>query len=356
MENRRIIFKCIVGSQAYGTNVEGSDIDIKGVYIQDPMEILTFGYKPQIEVGKDECYYEVRRFIELLQTANPTVLEMLFVPDDCIIQEEPEFTLIKNVKWAFLTKKCRNSFGGYAIQQIKKARGLDKKMNWEDSEMVRKTPLDFCYLFKGVDGGSRTLSSFLDELGYKQEFCGLADVDHIRDGYALYYDYYGAHMGHEPIGLKGIQLEDSNSIRVSQVPEEYLAIGFVHYNKDGYTQHCKKFREYEDWLKNRNVQRYVDIDDHGQKIDGKNMLHCRRLIDTAIEIAETGELNVRRPNADYLISIRKGKVDLEKLLTDAEADISRLDEAYNNCELNDEILPEFCNSLLKQIRQHERSE
>ena len=100
------------------------------------MDILTFGYKDQFELNKDEVYYEVRRFIELLGSANPTVLEMLYSPEDCILGKEPEWDILMKYRSEFLTKKCQYSFGGYAIQQIKKAKGLNKKMNWEKETMV----------------------------------------------------------------------------------------------------------------------------------------------------------------------------------------------------------------------------
>lgn len=40
-----ILLNAIVGSQAYGTNTPDSDIDMKGVYLQNPMEILGMDYK-----------------------------------------------------------------------------------------------------------------------------------------------------------------------------------------------------------------------------------------------------------------------------------------------------------------------
>jgi hypothetical protein len=344
----KLIFKCIVGSQAYGTTVEGSDIDLKGVYIQNKQDILGFDYKPQIEVGKDEVYYEVRRFIELLATANPTVLEMLYNPEDCVLICTKEFDLIRSQRDKFLTKKCLNSFGGYAIQQIHKARGLNKKMNWEKEQIVRKTPIDFCYIF-ARDGFDYTLVDYLKEYHMNQALCGLTNLEHFRDCYKLYYDL-DCDRGGEPIGLKGIQLDDSNSIRVSAVPKNFKVEGLVYYNKDAYTQHCKAYKEYQVWLKERNVQRYIDIEGHGQKIDGKNMLHCCRLLDVAAEIPVEHTINVRRPNAQELIAIRKGKVNLETILEQAESDIKKLDELYKNSDLPKEVSQEFCNQLLLEVR------
>lgn len=345
----QLLFKTIVGSTAYGTNVPGSDIDHKGIYMQSHYELLTNQYKPQIEVGKDECYYEVQRFLELLNTANPTVLEMLYMPDDVIIQSSAQFDLIRSQRQMFLTKKCRNSFGGYAVQQIQKARGLNKKMNWEKEKMVRKSPLDFCFIAK--EGGSRPLVQHLKSLGIRQEYCGLVAIDHIRDGYALYHDREGDWEGEEPLGFKGIVLEDSNSIRLTSVPKGFdEPLGYIHYNKDGYTQHCNAYKSYETWLKERNTQRYVDIQGHGQKIDGKNMLHCRRLLDMAMEIATFGEIRVRRPNAKELIAIRRGEVDLETILSKAEEDIQRMDEMFASSSLPEDVDREKSILLLGNVR------
>lgn len=349
----RIIFKTIVGSQAYGTNVEGSDIDIKGVYIQTPMELMTFGYVPLVEVNKDEVYYEIRRFIELLSTANPTVLEMLYSPADCIQVCEPEFEILLKYRDEFLTKKCEHSFGGYAVQQIKKARGLNKKMNWEKEAMTRKTPLDFCY-FRANDGESKTLIEYLKQYGMKQEFCGLTDIPNFRYCYNLFYDAAGACSIMAPKGYKGIQIDNSNTIRLSETPKEATVLGVVTYNKDAYTQHCNAYKDYTTWLKERNTQRYVDIENHGQQIDGKNMLHCMRLILTAIDVAKDKTLTVRRDETEceYLKGIRHGKEDLTKLLDTAEAGITVMKEQFQKSDLPNEFKNERGNEILTEIREY----
>src|SRR5688572_31031736 len=113
----KVIFGAIVGSHAYGTNVEGSDIDRKWVYVQSPMDLFINGYRQQVEIGKDEVAFELSRFLELAKKANPTVLELMFTPDDCVIYEHPTWSLIRNLRKQFLTKECRWSFVGYAISQ-----------------------------------------------------------------------------------------------------------------------------------------------------------------------------------------------------------------------------------------------
>ncbi len=349
----KLIFKTIVGSQAYGTSLPTSDIDYKGIYIQSQDDILSFRYNEQIEIGKDECYYEVRRFLQLAQSANPTILEMLFVDDQFIVETTPAFELIREHKAKFLAKKCCMSFGGYAVAQIKKARGLDKKMNWEKARVERKTPFDFCYVYE--DGKTLPIEKWMQREKKKNEWCGLVALDHFKDCYALYYDFNShyrqeANRNYEPLGYKGIVLDDSNTVRVSSVPKGMKPEAIIFYNKDGYSMHCKDYKEYTTWLENRNTQRYVDSQGHNQQIDGKNLLHCRRLLDMAIEIASEKTIRVLRPNAEYLLKIRRGEVPLDEIIDKAEQDIKGLDEVYNNSDLPTTVDMDFVNKLLLEVR------
>ena len=338
----RIIFKAIVGSQAYGTNTIGSDIDIKGVYVQETKDLLGFDYKEQVEVSKDECYYELRRFLQLLQSANPTMLELLFMPQDCILEKHIAFDLILKNKHKFLTKKCLHSFGGYAIAQIKKARGLEKKMNWEKEKMLRKTPIDFCYVYQ--QGKTMAAEEFLKENSIAEKHCGLVKLNHFKDCYALYHDPT------QTLGYRGITSEKSKELILSSVPKQANDLTILYYNKDGYSMHCKDYLQYTDWLKNRNTQRYVDIETHGQQIDGKNFLHCQRLLDMALEIAEQKTVVVRRPNAQDLLKIRRGEINLENFIQKAERDIEKLNDYFKSSDLPDDVDANFVNELLLEVR------
>lgn len=341
------LFECIIGSQAYGTNLPTSDIDIKGVYIQPNSDILGFKYNQQVEVDKDTVYFEIKRFIELAMTANPTILEMLFV--DKYLLLTPAFTWIQENKFKFLTKKCYNSFAGFAHGQIEKAKGLNKKMNWEIEKTIRRTPLDFCYVLD--TNRSMPLDAWLKQHKMKQEYCGLCAVDHFPGTYLLYYDWIAEHKGSTE--YRGIVFEDSNDIRLTSISkgQEKMIECTIHYNKDAYSKHCREYKEYCDWLANRNTARYTDTAKHGQRIDGKNMMHCIRMLECAEEIARTGNLTVKRPNAEYLLRIRKGEVSLEDILQQATEKIAGLKELFDNSSLLDEVDKEFCHNLVNQVRE-----
>lgn len=354
----KLIYKTIVGSQAYGTNIETSDTDYKGIYIQPNKDILTFKYREQQEVGKDETYYEVRRFLQLAASGNPTILEMLFLPIQDALITTKAYSLLYDNRHKFLTKKCKNSFGGYAVQQIQKAKGLDKKMNWEKARVERKTVLDFCYVHE--DGKSYPVESWLKEQGKDQKYCGLVGLSHMPDCFALYYDHIQDYLdeggsstrlnnavGH---GYHGIVGEDSNSVRTSSVPKYVHPETVMTFNCEGYQLHCKEYREYQKWLGTRNTARYVDVGNHGQKLDGKNLMHCRRLIDCGLEIASMGDLIVRRQNAEYLLSIRRGEVPLEEIIRQAEVDLKLMDQMFQDSALPEDVDWDFVNDLLYEVR------
>ena len=372
------------GSHAYGTNIETSDIDITGVYCQNPEDIYGFNYKEQINDDKnDMVFYEIKRFLELLSNSNPNILELLATPEDCIVYKHPIYQTILDNKDIFITKKCAKTFGGYAHSQIKKAKGTDKKQNWEMDRVVRKEPIDFAYIFKGTN--SIPLKYFLEKNNLDQKFCGLSKMNHSRDAYSLYYDYKSHSMYSEKIslfirninmffykvnnflsfkgfniiknkdvyGFNGIGFEDSNTIRTSSIPKDipdYHFLGYITYNEDAYSNHCDDYYSYEKWLKDRNEARFIDVKGHNQRIDGKNMMHCARLLEMAKEISEEKGIIIRRPNREYLLSIRKGEIDLQSLIDKSESIIKTINENFKNSNLPENVDFNKVNDILVNIR------
>ena len=84
IEGHKILFKTLVGSHSYGTNIESSDFDYKGVFIQDIKDAYINGYKEEIQISKDEIYFELGKFISYCSNGNATYLELLYAPENCI--------------------------------------------------------------------------------------------------------------------------------------------------------------------------------------------------------------------------------------------------------------------------------
>jgi len=219
--------------------------------------------------------------------------------------------------------------------------------------MVRKTVLDFCYVLE--NGQTITLKQWFENVNEwmdfngeptVQEHIGLAKVDHAHDIYAMYdvsdYDIQ-----------RGIisDLEKANDVQLTSIPKGLTIAGYLTFNKDAYSTHCKRYAEYKEWLNNRNEDRFKMNKEHGKQYDSKNMLHTFRLLNMATEIAE-GEINVRRSSNEIetLMKIRKGEYDYDVLIEDAEKLLENVDELFDNCNLPNKVDPDFVNELLIKIR------
>jgi uncharacterized protein len=340
-EKRLIIFECVVGSVLYGLDTPDSDTDVKGVFILPKEAYYGLGYVPQVnDETHDTVFYELKRFGELLSKSNPNVLEMLAVPDRHVIFKDELFDRFKPE--VFLSRQCRNTFANYAMAQIKKARGLNKKIFNPVSE--RKMILDFCYVIEGQ--GSTSIVAWLEHRGYKQENCGLASIPHIPNLYALFYDAGGE------LEFEGIIRDDSSDdVALSSIPEGLFPEAVLYSNKEGYSKHCKDYKAYRKWVMNRNEARYINTLEHGKNYDAKNIMHTFRLLDMAEGILRDGRISVTSPNMDELLRIRSGEYSYDHLMQEAEVKLRSIDELYESSSLRDRPDPEEVNRLIFQVRE-----
>lgn len=117
----RIILLTLGGSHAYGTNVEGSDVDVRGCALNSRSDILGLtNFEQVIDNATDTTVYSFRKLIPLLLNCNPNVIEMLGCkPEHYLILTDQGKLLLENRK-LFLSQRAINSFGGYANQQLKR--------------------------------------------------------------------------------------------------------------------------------------------------------------------------------------------------------------------------------------------
>lgn len=333
--NNLILFEAISGSRAFGLATETSDTDIRGVYYLPKEDFFGLNYIPQISnETNDITYYELGRFVELLQKNNPNILEILASPEDCILYKNPLIDLLKTED--FLSKLCKDTFAGYAISQIKKAKGLNKKiLNPIDKE--RKSVMDFCCILDGQ--GSVSLKKWLHEFsspgdvsggrtGLLQERCGLVSIDHTKGIYALFYDESGT------LGYKGIMhQEEANQVSVSSVPKDEKPTAYLFCNLDAYSTYCKEYREYWKWVSERNEDRYNVNQNHGQNYDSKNMMHTIRLLQSCEHIFKTNTLHIRVENRDELLNIKAGNLLYDMVIQKAEDLIESIEQHYTTSSL-----------------------
>ncbi|TGE29952.1 nucleotidyltransferase [Hymenobacter metallicola] len=343
-EHQLIIFEAVSGSRAYGTDLPHSDTDLKGVFILPERDFYGLDYVPQVaNASNDEVFYELRRFVELLLKNNPTALEILGSPPDCIRYQHPLFAAFRPEN--FLSRLCRQTFAEYAVAQIRKAKGLNKKIN-NPEPPARKSVLDFCYVTVGA--GAVPVDKWLERTGVGAAQCGLANVPHLTDLYALFVDPDPA----GPLGYRGLLRDEatSNDVQLSAVPKGEVPAAYLSFNRNGYSTYCRVYKEYWDWVARRNVERYENTVQHGKNYDAKNMLHVFRLLRTALEIATTGQLHVRRPDREFLLQIRRGTFEYDYLVAEAEALVEQVDAAFATSPLPDAPNPAAATELLRRVR------
>lgn len=115
-----VIYRCVVGSRAYGLGNHESDVDVRGIYLPpaEPQWSL-YGVPEQLEdKERDEVFWELRKFLILALKANPNILECLYTP--LVEMATPLAEELLSMKDIFLSKLVYATYNGYVLSQFKK--------------------------------------------------------------------------------------------------------------------------------------------------------------------------------------------------------------------------------------------
>lgn len=322
-----IIYEVISGSKAYGLDTPSSDRDIRGVFILP--EDLYYGFEKVEQVSdetNDVVYYELNKFFMLLAKSNPTVLEMLSTPKESVLIHSELFPSFDFER--IFSRECYNTFGRYAWSQVKKARGLNKKI-LNPMDKKKKSIMDFCTVIE--KGQPLTLISWAEKNGVDIKTCGLNGINRCKDLYSLFWEGNG-----NPLGFSGIvKKEESTRVALSSVPETCEPKACLSFNNDGFIRYCKEYREYWEWVEKRNETRFHQTLDHGKRYDAKNMMHTFRLLLMAREIVTEKRMHVYRHDREYFLSIKEGVYSYDELLNSAEEKIKELEDLYKRSDLRE---------------------
>lgn len=259
----RIMLLGLGGSHAYGTSQEGSDIDLRGVTLQMPSDLIGMTRFEQYEdVGTDTVIYGFNKIIRLLLECNPNTCEILGLDEDqYLIRSKWGQELIDN-RGLFLSKRAIKSFGGYADAQLRRLQNALARDSMAQSEReghilksVRNALEDFNRRYHTYEKGSIRL--YIDKAENPE-----MDTEIFVDA-----DYQ-----HMP-------LRDYNGMTgaMRSVLHDYEKLGKRNKKKDD-----------------------VHLNKHA--------MHLIRLFMMAVDILEQGEIRThRREDLDLLLQIRQGK-------------------------------------------------
>ena len=177
------------GSRAYGTDIHRedyqSDIDVRGIYLHTKEEILTCNPTDKVieKSGLDVALYPLTKVVGLLKNCNPNIIEFLGVKEDHILKATPEARLLIDNSDIFLSQRAGNSFGGYALSQLKAIEnalmlenGVDDKLI---AEQLRKTLDKQMEIFAEKYTGLSKDECFVvnqDDINHRDELCITVDL------------------------------------------------------------------------------------------------------------------------------------------------------------------------------------
>ncbi len=260
-----LIFSCVAGSRLYGTNSTDSDEDIRSVCLP-PMQVLLnpfdkFNVKDAFE-DEDKVVYDLGKFINLCADNNPSLLELLFVPDKFVLYRTNLWDKIVENRHLFLSKNVKHRFLGYSFAMLKR---IERHRQW-----------------------------FLNPPDHKptREEFGLGQTSLVSEA----------------------NIQNMMGVPNDLFKEEYYE---ELQRERKYREVKKKWDNYIQWKTNRNPKRKGTEEEFGY--DLKYATHLFRLMSEGKELLLAGNITFPLPNAEWLLLIKNGFYSYEKILEMAKS-------------------------------------
>ncbi|MGL4847333.1 MAG: DNA polymerase beta superfamily protein [Clostridium sp.] len=305
-----IILLAPAGSYAYGTNVSNnnhvSDIDIRGVYLNSKEELLLMDCeeKPYENRELDVVLYPLKQIIKLLRACNPNTIELLGLKEDRYIYLSKEGKMLLDNRELFLSKRAYASFGGYAVQQLRRLQNALARDSYPQGEKEE-------HIKKSIEKQMLTFNDRYKEFG---------------DGF--------------------INLEVEESKKIDLEKEILIDVNLKAYPlrdfKNIYSEMNQIIRDY-DKLNKRNSKK-----DETHLL--KHAMHLIRLLLMGNEILSGKGINTYRENdREFLLNIRNGKYSYEEIFSFVDKFEEEFKYAYIHTELNEKEDTKRINELVMEI-------
>ena len=260
-----LLFITLGGSHAYGTNVAGSDLDIRGCAFNTKDELLHQNcFEQVIDKETDTTIYGFNKLIKLLTNCNPNVIELLGLPPEYYFHITEMGEKLLDNRDMFLSKKAVQTFGGYAYAQLRRL----------DNKAVRTVSLD--------ERQQHILNS-------------MTNAQYVLN------DKFITNCGEVVLRVDDAEVELKNG----QTKEIFADVHLNNLPLRNFTNVLSELNSIQK-IYDKNSKRNDYAANHGKL--GKHMMHLIRLYLMCIDILRDGEIVTRRDKEhDLLMSIRNGK-------------------------------------------------
>lgn len=284
-----IILLALGGSHAYGTNIETSDIDLRGIALENKNELIGLSkFEQFINKETDTTIYSFNKIIKLLINCNPNIIEILAVKDEHIFILKEEGRLLRDNIDLFLSKKCIKSFGGYAQEQLRRLNNARARDRHTQSEKEK-------HILKSIENS----------------------LEHLKENFSDY----------SKSGKINVYID--NSDKEGYDKEIFMDIDLKHYP-------LRDFKNIYDEM-NKVTKQYGKLNNRNKKKDEEHLLkhamHLIRLLDMGAEILEGKGVNTFRENRKDLVAIRNGEYSYDEIYEIVSEKEKKFEYASKNTSL-----------------------
>lgn len=132
---KHVILLGLAGSYSYGTNITASDIDIRGITLNQKSDLIGLTqFEQYVDKNTDTVIYAFNKIITLLLSCNPNTIELLGLNQEHYLYLNDIGRMLLDNRKLFLSRHAINSFGGYADAQLRRLQNALAKDTVPQSE------------------------------------------------------------------------------------------------------------------------------------------------------------------------------------------------------------------------------
>lgn len=318
------LIKLKFGSHLYGTNTPTSDLDVKGIYLPKAKDILLQSIAPVCSFSRpkshgeknsaddiDQEFYSPSKYVSLLMEGQMLALDIFFAPDSAMLVEP-------SLQWHELKKLAPFILSKKANAVVRYCRKQANKYGIKGSRVAAaKLALKLLREEEAKHDGSKKLSQILLQLENLAN-----DNEHL---------ILGEHISPNNLVEKYFEICGRKALLNASIKN---AMSIAQKLVDSYGQRAMEAEK-------------------NQGVDWKALSHAVRAGYQMIEFMQEEFITFPRPEADYLVAIKQGKIPFKTISQELEELLIKVDDASKYSQLKEEpdiqMIENFITGLYSKI-------